>query len=152
MTLSNDKESRKELRKFLKGTAKSDHRQRDVGINIRVSPAEKRHITLLAHSVGLSVSETLRQLANGQKITAIPPEAYYQVRCELKAIEDILVENIVSGCAVSEDVEMVRYCIEEFKRIAEKFYGDSFEAACESYEVKDYLTEDYGYNENLGNS
>ena len=40
MKLSEDKASRKELRKFLMGTAKSDNRERPVAVLIRVTEKE----------------------------------------------------------------------------------------------------------------
>ena len=40
------KEQRQALNRFLRGQAKETKRERDVGINVRVTPEEKRHITL----------------------------------------------------------------------------------------------------------
>ena len=57
-------------------------RNREVGINIRLLPEEKKHITELAKACKLSVSEMFRQIMRGQKLiaataasAAMPPQA-----------------------------------------------------------------------------
>lgn len=46
-------------------------RNREVGINIRLLPEEKKHITELAKACKLSVSEMFRQIMRGQKLRFI---------------------------------------------------------------------------------
>ena len=51
------------------------NRQRNIGINIRVTPEEKKRFTRLAGRCRLSLSEYLRQLANGYTPRELPTES-----------------------------------------------------------------------------
>lgn len=146
MKLSEDKASRKELRKFLMGTAKSDNRERTVAVQIRVTEKEKRHITLLAKSVGLSVSEMIRQLTNGNKLRCIPPEEYYSVRAELREIRNWMNNAYLGNERLDKYLDRLDRCTETFKEIAKRFYGDSCEeiiANYPAYEEEGYDDGDY---------
>ena len=52
-------------------------RKRSVGINVRVSTAEKKRVTMLAKKCGLSLSEYLRQRALGYTPRFHPPQAFF---------------------------------------------------------------------------
>ena len=54
-------------------------RKRSVGINVRVSVAEKRKMTLMAKRCGLSLSEYLRQRALGYEPGGHPPKEVFDV-------------------------------------------------------------------------
>ena len=49
-------------------------RKRSVGINVRVSTAEKKRVTMLAKKCGLSLSEYLRQRALDYEPGGQPPK------------------------------------------------------------------------------
>lgn len=55
-----------------KNTGEKSHR-----IYLRVSQSEKRKITELANSCGLSVAEYLRKRALGYAVKAVVPDAFY---------------------------------------------------------------------------
>ena len=52
-------------------------RTRSVGLNVRVSPAEKQRIQTAAGRCGLTLSEYLRQRALGYKPRFHPPQAFF---------------------------------------------------------------------------
>jgi hypothetical protein len=54
-------------------------RKRSVGINVRVSTAEKKRVTMLAKKCGLSLSEYLRQRALGYEPGGHPPTEVFTV-------------------------------------------------------------------------
>ena len=52
-------------------------RTRSVGLNVRVSPAEKQRIQTAAGRCGLTLSEYLRQRAPGHEPRFHPPQAFF---------------------------------------------------------------------------
>ena len=52
-------------------------RTRSVGLNVRVSPAEKQRIQTAAGRCGLTLSEYLRQRALGYTPRLHPPQAFF---------------------------------------------------------------------------
>ena len=54
-------------------------RKRSVGINVRVSPTEKKRVTMLAKKCGLSLSEYLRQRALDYEPGGQPPKEVFTV-------------------------------------------------------------------------
>ena len=52
-------------------------RTRSVGLNVRVSPAEKQRIQTAARRCGLTLSEYLRQRALGYAPRFHPPQAFF---------------------------------------------------------------------------
>ena len=52
-------------------------RTRNVGLNVRVSPAEKQRIQTAAGRCGLTLSEYLRQRALGYEPRFHPPQAFF---------------------------------------------------------------------------
>ena len=69
-------------------------RKRSVGINVRVSVAEKRKMTLMAKRCGLSLSEYLRQRALGYEPGGHPPKEAFDVLDRL--------DEIAEGCSVRD--------------------------------------------------
>ena len=63
-------------------------RNRNVGINIRVTENEKKRIVLLAGKCGMSVSEYLRRLATGYSPREVPSDNFYAVRRLLEQLGD----------------------------------------------------------------
>ena len=64
------------------------NRKRTVGINIRVTPQEKKRIVRFAKKCRLSVSEYLRQLAEGYTPQLLPGQELYEVLWELQKLQD----------------------------------------------------------------
>ena len=54
-------------------------RKRSVGINVRVSPTEKKRVTMLAKKCRLSLSEYLRQRALDYEPDGQPPKEVFTV-------------------------------------------------------------------------
>ena len=54
-------------------------RKRSVGINVRVSPTEKKRVTMLAKKCRLSLSEYLRQRALAYEPGGQPPKEVFTV-------------------------------------------------------------------------
>ena len=54
-------------------------RKRSVGINVRVSPTEKKRVTMLAKKCRLSLSEYLRQRAVDYEPGGQPPKEVFTV-------------------------------------------------------------------------
>ncbi|OJU17685.1 MAG: hypothetical protein BGN88_06120 [Clostridiales bacterium 43-6] len=80
-------------------------RAKTVGINIRVTEQEKKRIERFAKKCGLSVSEYLRQLANGHTPNEIPSDNFFTVAHYLqmitedfKGIDDEKFVTYVKGC------------------------------------------------------
>lgn len=65
------------------------NRKRTLGINIRVTPQEKKRITSHAKKCKLSVSEYLRQLANGYTPKELPNDKIYETCWQI----ELLLEN-----------------------------------------------------------
>ena len=63
-------------------------RKRSVGINVRVSPTEKKRVTMLARKCGLSLSEYLRQRALGYEPGGHPPTEVFDVLDKLDEIAE----------------------------------------------------------------
>ena len=66
-----------------------NNRKRTVGINIRVTPQEKKRIRNLAGKCRLSVSEYLRQLAMGHAPALLPDKDIYH--------DCILLQHIINN-------------------------------------------------------
>ena len=64
------------------------NRKRTVGINIRVTPQEKKRIVRFAKKCRLSVSEYIRQLAEGYTPKQLPGQELYEVLWELQKLQD----------------------------------------------------------------
>ena len=63
-------------------------RKRSVGINVRVSPTEKKRVTMLAKKCRLSLSEYLRQRALGYEPGGHPPTEVFDVLDKLDEIAE----------------------------------------------------------------
>ena len=63
-------------------------RKRSVGINVRVSTAEKKRVTMLAKKCGLSLSEYLRQRALDYEPGGQPPKEVFTVLDKIDEIAD----------------------------------------------------------------
>ena len=74
-----------------------DLRNRNSGINIRVTEAEKKRIVSYAKKCGMSVSEYLRQLGVGHSPREIPLDNFYAVR---KTLEQL--SGSVTGAELNE--------------------------------------------------
>ena len=80
-------------------------RNRTFGINIRVTEQEKKRIEKYAKKCKLSVSEYLRQLANGYEPNEIPSDNFYLVSRDLEMMisdyrnkDDDIMAKILRGC------------------------------------------------------
>ena len=73
-------------------------RKRGVGINIRVTVAEKKKVTMLARKCGLSLSEYLRQRARGYEPGGYPPKEVFDVLDKL--------DEIAEGCTPATCAEI----------------------------------------------
>ena len=65
-------------------------RTRSVGLNVRVSPAEKHGIQTAAGRCGLTLSEYLRQRALGYEPRFHPPQAFFDSLDRLEHLTDQL--------------------------------------------------------------
>ena len=63
-------------------------RKRSVEINVRVSTAEKKRVTMLAKKCGLSLSEYLRQRALDYEPGGQPPKEVFTVLDKIDKIAD----------------------------------------------------------------
>ena len=63
-------------------------RKRSVGINVRVSIAEKKRVTMLAKKCGLSLSEYLRQRALDYEPGGQPPKEVFTVLDKIDEIAE----------------------------------------------------------------
>ena len=81
-------------------------RKRSVGINVRVSTAEKKRVTMLAKKCGLSLSEYLRQRALDYEPGGQPPKEVFDV---LDKIDEIA-ENCSAweGAAINAQTDRLR--------------------------------------------
>lgn len=140
------KEQRQALNRFLRGQAKETKRERDVGINVRVTPEEKRHITLLAHAVGLTVSELLRQLSCGVQVRAIPPRAFYDLRDDLSVLCAEVRRKMQNGADFSGELTSIEASLNTFRQVTEKFCGKDGEREYAAYRAGD-LWEDANGND-----
>lgn len=67
-------------------------RARSVGLNVRVSPAEKQRIQTAAGRCGLTLSEYLRQRALGYEPRFHPPQAFFDSLDRLEHLTDQLAQ------------------------------------------------------------
>ena len=67
-------------------------RTRSVGLNVRVSPAEKQRIQTAADRCGLTLSEYLRQRALGYEPRFHPPQAFFDSLDRLEHLTDQLAQ------------------------------------------------------------
>ena len=67
-------------------------RTRSVGLNVRVSPAEKQRIQTAAGQCGLTLSEYLRQRALGYEPRFHPPQAFFNSLDRLEHLTDQLAQ------------------------------------------------------------
>ena len=67
-------------------------RARSVGLNVRVSPAEKQRIQTAAGRCGLTLSEYLRQRALGYEPRFHPPQAFFGSLNRLEHLTDQLAQ------------------------------------------------------------
>ena len=67
-------------------------RTRSVGLNVRVSPAEKQRIQTAAGRCGLTLSEYLRQRALGYEPRFHPPQAYFSYLTWMDNLTDQLAQ------------------------------------------------------------
>jgi len=67
-------------------------RARSVGLNVRVSPAEKQQIQTAAGRCGLTLSEYLRQRALGYEPRFHPPQAFFDSLDRLEHLTDQLAQ------------------------------------------------------------
>jgi hypothetical protein len=63
-------------------------RKRSVGINVRVSTAEKKRVTMLAKKCGLSLSEYLRQRAQDYEPGGQPPTEVFDMLDKLDEVAE----------------------------------------------------------------
>ena len=86
-------------------------RTRSVGLNVRVSPAEKHRIQTAAGRCGLSLSEYLRQRAVGYEPRWHPPERLFEALAVLDRLADRLPDQAVQVCRAAADE--IRDCLLE---------------------------------------
>ena len=81
-------------------------RKRSVGINVRVSTAEKKRVTMLAKKCGLSLSEYLRQRALDYEPGGQPPKEVFDV---LDKIDEMAESSSVrDGAAINAQTDRLR--------------------------------------------
>ena len=78
-------------------------RTRNVGLNGRVSPAEKYRIQTAAGRCGLTLSEYLRQRALGYTPQFHPPASLFSALRELDALADRLPPGDAHSCRTATD-------------------------------------------------
>ena len=81
-------------------------RKRGVGINVRVSTAEKKRVTMLAKKCGLSLSEYLRQRALGYEPGGHPPKEVFDVLDKWDEIAESC--SMRDGAAISAHTDRLR--------------------------------------------
>ena len=85
------------------------NRKRTSVINLRVTPQEKDRIEFFARKCGLSVSEYLRQLANGYAPRELPTELIKDLQrmanesdlygyCEFQRMVEAKLNNLILAC------------------------------------------------------
>ena len=74
-------------------------RKRSVGINLRVTPEEKRRMAAAARRCGLSLSEYLRQRAVGYEPRWHPPERLFEALAVLDRLADRLADRLPDQAA-----------------------------------------------------
>lgn len=78
-------------------------RKRAVGINVRVTAAEKRRMQAAARKCGLTLSEYLRQRALGYDPQPHPPKAVFAALETLDALADLLDPQSKADCRTIAD-------------------------------------------------
>ena len=73
-------------------------RNRTVGINVRVTPAEKHRMESAARRCGLTLSEYLRQRALGYTPQFHPPSSWFSALRELDTLADRLPPGDAPPC------------------------------------------------------
>mgnify|MGYP001859395215 CR=1 FL=1 len=86
-------------------------RTRSVGLNVRVSPAEKHRIQTAAGRCGLSLSEYLRQRAVGYEPRWHPPGRLFEALAVLERLADRLPDQAAQVCRAAADE--IRDCLLE---------------------------------------
>ena len=78
-------------------------RNRTVGINVRVTPAEKHRMESAARRCGLTLSEYLRQRAQGYTPQLHPRASLFTALEELDALADRLPPGYAPPCRTATD-------------------------------------------------
>lgn len=78
-------------------------RNRTMGINVRVTPAEKHRMESAARRCGLTLSEYLRQRALGYTPQFHPPASLFSALRELDALADRLPPGDAHSCRTATD-------------------------------------------------
>ena len=81
-------------------------RKRSVGINVRVSTAEKKRVTMLAKKCGLSLSEYLRQRALDYEPGGQPPKEVFDVLDKIDEIAESC--SMRDGATISAHTDRLR--------------------------------------------
>ena len=81
-------------------------RKRSVGINVRVSPTEKKRVTMLAKKCRLSLSEYLRQRALDYEPDGQPPKEVFNVLDKLDEIAESC--SMRDGAVISAHTDRLR--------------------------------------------
>lgn len=86
-------------------------RKRCIGINLRVTPEEKRRMAAAAWRCGLSLSEYLRQRAVGYEPRWHPPGRLFEALAVLERLADRLPDQAAQVCRAAADE--IRDCLLE---------------------------------------
>lgn len=86
-------------------------RKREAGINVRVTPAEKRRIEQRASHTGLTLSEYLRRRALGYAPKFHPPREFFSV---ITCLENLTNQLEQYDPPLAKEY---RYCAEQIKEI-----------------------------------
>ena len=88
-------------------------RKRSVGINVRVSPTEKKRVTMLAKKCRLSLSEYLRQRALDYEPDGQPPKEVFTVLDKIDEMHRtrIPLPDICVSCISNADYLRITTCI-----------------------------------------
>ena len=92
------------------------NRQRNLGINIRVTPHEKKKIERNAKKCKLTVSEYVRQLAMNKEPKELPSEEMMQSLMRLNDVISAFEKNSESATA-DENRRFYKSCAEYIRRI-----------------------------------
>ena len=106
------------------------NRQREVGINIRVTEVEKKKIQRNAKKCRLSVSEYLRQLAMGNEPKALMPK---EVETSLLRLQPIITEIEKEKLHESDPVS---------KHRSAKTYSDLLRVLVETIQIMRHMEQD----------
>ena len=81
-------------------------RKRSVGINVRVSPTEKKRVTMLAKKCRLSLSEYLRQRALDYEPDGQPPKEVFTVLDKIDEMAESC--SVRDGAAINAQTDRMR--------------------------------------------